>query len=344
MMKRLAIMALVLAGFVHVARADAIRIGAYWYEPVRIEMVREGQLVYVNEAGTRLTAALPRVTGLKMAAHPALARAETALAEGDPTAARAALTELTRIDSANVPPWLRDWATWRQMNLAAETGHARETVRFLVALAANRADPAYFQTVPTDVVRGLEPNLVRDLKKQLTGALRQAEGEARTALAAMLDAVRGGPSKNVSPKVQAPARAAIALSRAMPADDPVAALLHAGDYAQALNRLTEKNSFNEREAPLRLYQRGIAQLALTQQANDLRLYKTAGLDFMRVLIHYPHSAYRGPALIEAGFIHQRLNRPEIAGRLFEQARLFIDDAAEPELAERLRQLTATVKE
>ena len=69
------------------------------------------------------------------------------------------------------------------------------------------------------------------------------------------------------------------------------------------------------------------------------MYKTAGISFLRVVIYYPRSTtWRGPSWMEAGYVHQKIGRHDIANRLFDTASNDIDATEEPALAKRLEQL------
>ena len=132
----------------------------------------------------------------------------------------------------------------------------------------------------------------------------------------------------------------------MNADDPVAILLRAGKFDEALAKCNQalSGSSGAGEMYLRIYQRGLAQLNLAlARSDDKALIKDAGLSFMRVVIHAPKSVYVGPCLMEAGLVHQKIGRLDIAQRLYDKAALLIDSDADPDMAQRLAKLQAGIK-
>jgi hypothetical protein len=139
---------------------------------------------------------------------------------------------------------------------------------------------------------------------------------------------------------------AIPLPKAMNADDPVAALLRAGKFDEALAKCNQalSGSSGAGELYLRIYQRGLAQLNIAiARSDDQALIKDAGLSFMRVIIHAPKSVYVGPSLMEAGLVHQKIGRLDTAQRLYDKAALLIDADADPDMAQRLAKLQASIK-
>lgn len=139
---------------------------------------------------------------------------------------------------------------------------------------------------------------------------------------------------------------AIPLPKAMNADDPVAALLRAGKFDEALAKCNQalSGSSGAGELYLRIYQRGLAQLNIAiAHSDDQALIKDAGLSFMRVIVHAPKSVYVGPSLMEAGLVHQKIGRLDTAQRLYDKAALLIDADADPDMAQRLAKLQASIK-
>ena len=129
-------------------------------------------------------------------------------------------------------------------------------------------------------------------------------------------------------------------ARMMSDTDPVATLLRQGRFAQVIvetDGLLEKEPGN---TAVRLYQRGIAQLNLGQNNHDPTLIKDAGLSFMRVVIFFSKSGNYclGPSLMEAGYVHQLIQQPQLAHNLYERAAKLIDAHNEPGLRQRLDRL------
>ena len=62
---------------------------------------------------------------------------------------------------------------------------------------------------------------------------------------------------------------------------------------------------------------------------------------MRVVIHYPrNTTWVGPALIEAGAVHDKIGRRDIAMGLWDRARNMINPDDDPVLMARLEKLIA----
>jgi hypothetical protein len=59
------------------------------------------------------------------------------------------------------------------------------------------------------------------------------------------------------------------------------------------------------------------------------MYKDAGLSFMRVAIYFRNSPYVGPSLMEAGAVHLKIKRADLAKPLLEQAEGVIDPDDKP---------------
>jgi len=114
--------------------------------------------------------------------------------------------------------------------------------------------------------------------------------------------------------------------------DPVTKLLARSQYQRAKDRLKEViKKAGTGKTSLYLYQMGVADLYLAEVADKAgdakqaqQLYRTAGLSFMRVTIHFPRSKVAGPALIEAALVHLKINRKDIAAKLLKKANESVD--------------------
>jgi tetratricopeptide (TPR) repeat protein len=149
--------------------------------------------------------------------------------------------------------------------------------------------------------------------------------------------------------------------KALPADDPVTKLIVKGQFEDAVK---EADKIMETEAGLlamRLYQKGLAQLNIAIKADDPKsgtpgitgaspqdpkvkqvqnLYLDAGLSLARVVV-YPNlsrSAYAGASCLEAGFVHFKIGRYDLARKLYDRAGLYIDEREDPKLTMRREQL------
>ncbi len=132
----------------------------------------------------------------------------------------------------------------------------------------------------------------------------------------------------------------VPLATALDPDDPVTRLLRQGKFMKALDLVNR--TLNEPTPYLSrgLYQRGIARLALADRDNDQHLYKSAGLDFARVVTYFRRSPYRGAALLELGYVHQKIGRHDLAQQLFKRSGRLIRNDKDPQLVRRLDLLIA----
>jgi hypothetical protein len=123
-------------------------------------------------------------------------------------------------------------------------------------------------------------------------------------------------------------------------------LLQKGEFGQALE-LVNKQLTGTGGLARKLYQQGMATLGLADAAaaaGDVAkadaLYKDAGLSLMQVLAYFPRSTYGGPALVETGYVHSKIGRPDLAASLYNRAVNLIDDQEDPRYAARLQALLA----
>ncbi|MDX1682270.1 MAG: hypothetical protein R3336_04025, partial [Phycisphaeraceae bacterium] len=90
---------------------------------------------------------------------------------------------------------------------------------------------------------------------------------------------------------------------------------------------------------LRLYQLGLAQLGLARESNDLKLYKDAGLSFMRVVAYFHlRSRYEGGALVGAAEVHIAIDELKHARDLLNRAGNLVTEEEDPDLYKHLLKL------
>ena len=338
------------------AGADEIRIGGQWYTNVSVRGIAAGRVTRVNAAGTEIRTPLARVEAIRIDAHPDLARAQDAVAAGNPRAAAGLLEPLARRVRE---PWLRAWVTYRWMTAAAGAGEADATVRALADLARRKADGFYFADPPVSVFASVDEALLRRLRGRLTASRRAAGPEAAAAIKAMLAAASERAAMLTTPPKPAPApaaatgaagpmqappaKSAVTLPRVDGAGDPIDRLLRAGAFEAAAEQLDRLLETSPKYLARHLYQRGVARLGMAGQRDDADLYRSAGLDFMRVVFYRPKATtYVGASLMEAGYVHHKIGRDDLARGLFDRARLSIRAKEQPELTERLNSLSALV--
>lgn len=326
---------------------------------VQITGIQNGELVYRTAAGGQRQQVLSDIALIDLVAHPALAEIQTALAEGVDrrqalTLARSAEQELQRATTP-ISQLLLNWARSQAYDAA---GDARRAADAWVAMAQAGAEAALLtSTTPVSFGRVTEaqrPALLRRLQQ----AQRQVPAPARTAIrqaiqglqpdeAAPDNAPTNGPTNgsNPSPSGQPasnadnPADDGALLPSTISADDPTWAMLDAGDVAGALAQAQARVT-SPRELSKSLYLLGRCQLALAEQSGQESDYKTAGLTFMRVIVHYGRlgNPTVAAALTEAGFVHAQINRPDVAAKLYQQALALFDEERDPAYLARLAEL------
>ncbi len=228
----------------------------------------------------------------------------------------------------------------------------QEKLGFTPPPAAAPATPATPAATPAAAAPGV-PEAAATPATPAAAAPAVTPAPAAPAVAAPAPAAPAAPPTPPTPAAgsalaafTAASTSAIPLPKAMNADDPVALLLRAGKFDEALAKCNQalSGSSGAGELYLRIYQRGLAQLNIALARNsDQALIKDAGLSFMRVVIHAPKSVYVGPSLMEAGLVHQKIGRLDIAQRLYDKAALLIDADADPDMAQRLAKLQASIK-
>ncbi len=125
-------------------------------------------------------------------------------------------------------------------------------------------------------------------------------------------------------------------------NDPVTRLLADGKFEEALADSKQILSGPVKDVYTRLYQQGVAQLALAEAASSSaekeKLYKDAGLSFVRILIYHPNGSLAPAALLEAAYVHEKIGENDVAAELYNQAALRIDEEQDPAMYARLQKL------
>lgn len=323
-----------------VAHADSVKLSGLWIDNVNVETVAEGELIYTTAAGRRVTRSLEGIEGLRLDRYPALAEAEAARERGEHAAAA---EKLRAVVGQAREAWVRHYVH-RQLAQALDAqGEAAEAVRVYVTLVEAEPHPAFLADPPTAAVRRASP----EIRSQVVEALEAIRPRAAEAAREPLDRLRAAAEAEGDVDFAAgDGRAGGDDAIVLPADiqnDAVTAHLRRGEFDEALEAVRAPLSTTG-GLSLALYQKALAQRGKAEAEDDQALLKSAGLNFMRVVVYFPRSRYVGPALVEAGAVHARIGRPDLAATLYDRARLRIDEADDPDYHRRLMTLRRQLQE
>ncbi len=316
------------------ARADSIKVAGQWIDGVSIETVAGGQLVYRLANGSRVTRPLDKTQGLKLDDYPALAEAEQALADGKTDQAiakfRAALSNMEKANRDD-QAWIGHYVQHRLVQVFDGAGQAVEATQMYLQLAKAKADASFVTDAPVTSVRRADEQAKQKVAKAVNAALSGADDAVKPELRKLIAAT----------EQEAVEQAAVVLPANLD-NDQVTQLLRRGEFEQALKQV-ETTLRTSGQLSKGFYQKGKAQLALAEKNNDQKQFKDAGLSFMRVIAYFPNSQYVGPALVEVGYVHARIGRPDLARKLYDRARIQIDEEQDPAYHQRLMKLIAQLE-
>ncbi len=348
-MIRRALILLLLLPCVPAHAADEVKVGAFWIPDVTVRGFANGSVIFTTDNGGERVVPLDQLHGIRSTIESNLTDAEAAIEAGD----REKAANLFRAAAgASRQSWVKQWAGWKQVTLLDDAGDPRDAVRAYIALVRLTPDTYFLTKPPLAALGRADQGQLDALQDQVERVRRSADGVAAAQLDLMLQAIadrRGGDMQTTAPAAPGAARpsGAVVLPSAMDDDDAITALLRAGRFDQAARRATERLQNPEPLMAMRLYQLGVAQLQLAiaqeQQDGDLSqaaraMYLDAGLSLMHVPIYFSRSPYKGPALIEAGLVHEKIGRHDVAMSLWSKAQVEIDPETNPQLAERLNTL------
>jgi len=324
---------------------DGVKLSGLWVQPVAVLGIEQGQVRYQIVSGRVLSRSVHTLEGLKLGRYPGLAEAELAVEAGDDAAAAELFREV--MDRADVA-WVRWFTAKRLVQAYSRLDDADAAAGIYIDMVISGAELSLVAQPPVAVVARAD---VADRWRvvELATAGKRTVGASRIALLDELIDAAGGAMElapvDVLPVDGTPASEKVdglALSTSTP-PSTAGNLFRRGRYEQALRVVDEALSQPGKTAS-ELYVKGMAQLALAEQSGDDSVYKSAGLSFMRVLVYFPRSAVAGPATVEAGYVHERIGRADIAARLYERARPLIDQREDPAYFQRLMQRIESVAE
>ena len=320
--------------------ADSVKLGGFWIDDVTVREIVYGKIVYATATGSERVQPLAKLQGLKLTAFPDSVPGQAALDAKDYEQVLARFAEIARQARR---PWVRHWALSHEIAALDQLGRPTEAVEAYLQLVREQADPHFLATPPLDSLRQATDQKKKDLAENLKRVRKKlAKGSAREPFAKMIAMLEPGQPDDAVTDQDAPGPEvpALPVAAALAESDPITKLLQARQFDQALAETARRLRGKEPHLSMRLYQQGLAQLYLAQQSDDRRLYLDAGLSFMRVAICFRKSIYTGPALLEAGVVHEKIGRHELALKLWRKAQLEIDPEADPVLAQRLAAMLA----
>lgn len=335
------------------AAADEVKLSGIPVPDVTIQTIQDGVLVYTTATGGQISKPLAEVEGIKLSRYQAIEEAAAAVEAGDHAKAVRLLQDVRR---KGRPEWVSLYAAKKlgEAHLAAR--QTPEAVQVYVDLVLQGAHESFHPAVPLDAVENATYQQKQRIHAIVQPVIGRVSGPAAATLQQMAElsktqiaTVEPGASATPAPTPTAAADAAAAttdpnvgskvtLPRSL-SGHPVVEMLRRGEFQPARDTMA-RELLSSGQMSEKLYLHGMALVGLADQTGDEKLYKDAGLSFMRVVVHFgERTRLLGPALVEAGYVHQKIGREDLAQKLFEKARLQIDEADEPAYFARLQKLS-----
>lgn len=332
----LAWLAVLLCATVSAAAQDAVKLSGFWIEPVVVKGMADGQVRYMTSAGLLLSRPMEALEGLRLQNYPLLNQAQDALDRGDD---REAASLFNQVYGQAKEDWLRGYTGMQRVAALARLDQAGEAAGVYVDMVVSDTPLMFLRDSLSPAIARADAE-VRLQVLDLVKAAGDTVSPQRRALLQKLSEAAGKPSRLLAgggdATISAVPGAGLTLSASSP-PGTIVTLFSTGQYDQALLAADEALTQPGRTSA-ELYLRGMAQLALAERASDPAGYRTAGLDFMRVVTYFPRSAVTGPAWLEAGYVHQQIGRPDLAAALYERARPLIHEDEDPLYHARLMKL------
>lgn len=343
-------------------QADEIQTNNLWIPNATIQNITGGEIIYITNLGSEVSIPMTRVQGIKVPAFPDLWAAQEASAAGKD---QDALPLLLKVQGMARQAWLKNHAAWLTIHVLDRMGRTVQAVEGYLALAREKPDSFYLQRPPLTSLEKASDAQKKDLAERLQLAASDFDGVTRSAIAEMIkrltvagapatgngDTTPATPDKPATPvspanpgivdtNVKVTNNSGVALTNYLvaPDRDPVTPLLFEGKWQEAVDKSNELLKGREMRMSMRLYQLGIAQLQLAEKSGSEDDFKDAGLSLSRSVIYFPTSSVSGPCLVELGYIHQKIGRTDLALKLWDKARLQVDEAQDPAVFERLEKL------
>ena len=324
------------------AQEDAVKLSGMWIEPVTVVSIDNGLIEYETEQGVRISRSLDLLEGMKLGRYPSMNDAQEAIEQGDDQTAAIMLKQT--IDQAH-ERWLQHYAGAQRFHALERIDKAEEAVQVFIDLMMDDADLVYLLDPPVDgLARADAADRLRAI--ELINAVKDSLDEQRVELLQKLLDAAGQPEAVVeadatgtqTPVDTTTQQTGIPISTSAPPGS-IVNFYRKGQLDRAMIAVEEALGQPGRTSS-ELYLKGMIQLAIADQSADMDGYKSAGLSFMRVVTYFPRSAVAGPAWLEAGYVHEKIGRDDIALKLYRRAQPLIDEKEDPACYRRLTELLA----
>lgn len=315
---------------------DAVKLSGAWIEPVTVESIHNGQIHYQNEYGTPIARSVHVLEGIRLGRYPTLGEAQEAIDRGDD---RAAEDLLKQVSERAHEPWLLAYVGAQRVQALARADEPEQAVGVYVDMVVSGVDLVFLAEPPVDVLARADAVVRLRVISLLETAKRTVDDDRATLLQELIDAT-GKPSPELIQAGDATPRDGEDKGPRLTSSVPPGSIVNLyrnGRYPQALLAADEALTQPGRTAS-ELYLKGMAQLALAELDSDTDGYKSAGLSFMRVVTYYPRSAVSGPAWLEAGYVHHKIGRTDIADKLYRRAQPLIHEDEDPAYFARMNEL------
>ncbi len=324
-MRKITLAILLICATVPVARGDEVVVsGMPPYAGVKVLRVNNCQVIFTVPGGRQLSKGMSEVKSIIIDNQEDFNKAEKLLRQGQPEKA------VTAYDAANKTtrsPLIRLLVHYRRLDALDQAGYIDIAVRqWLVIVDENNASKQSLALRPKNPAPKGSPRnksaieILRKRKEDTQGAL----AEEIQALLDKLYRVEGkeSPSEQDGDTVEATDDGQGPRTKPFNGSNGDAKLLDAaeelisgGQAQEAMDRL-EKNldKFDRNNLPRALLLMGKArqaqaQLAPGEKADEMLI--SAGLNYMKVVAHFPHSPQAPQALYLAGKVNASFSKPNI---------------------------------
>jgi len=308
------------------AVADTLTIGGIEYKNIRVVGLRDGKLYYEGPSGEKAEP-LENIQGIHLDKYPELARADQALKDKDFVSAAGLLRGLSNQVEED---WAQIFVNGKLVYALDQSGQFLDAARAYARLLAINDGPLVQSVMPRKLPEDAETrNAARErLQAELQVARNPAAMQYLRTAIEQLEAGRA--EADVNPLVHGGALT----GGAEPDVDPIMQMIQGGKAADALKYIEAElqNEDSRVSTSKLLYQRGLCLAAAGNRDQD------ALLSFMRVVIHFNHNTteWYTPSLIEAGRICLKLEQPQHASDLLQQAWRLAE--GDPELSKQVQEL------